>query len=170
MRGRKITPGGFLGGASALALALFLSWTPFASAQDQSRLCSVAYPEHCKNCAALADIYKHADANTRTIRGRAVWTPLYAAYFKDCPDLAKRLLERGAHPSIGGGEGDLLATVVSWDRFEFDKHVAWVRLLVAKGASLDKPKINGKTPRQRLANMRPSETKDEIIEMIDAGM
>lgn len=134
-------------GATALLMAV-LAGTP----QPASALsCSAQNPDRCSTCDALRGAYQGEDVSTtKIVRGRSVWTPLYAAYFRDCPDLAQAFLSDGANPAVGGMEGDMLATLISWDRWEVKKRAAWVRMLVRAGARLDSPKITGQTTRERL--------------------
>lgn len=126
--------------------------------------CSVDDPDYCTTCEKLEKVYFSEDKNYSQIRGRSVWTPLYAAYFRDCLALATSYLNAGAHPAIGGMEGDMLATVISWDRFEVDQRKTWVELLVRAGARLDSPEISGRTTRNRL--MQEYGPRDDIMQLI----
>lgn len=137
---------------SILAVAAALIAVLAAEPRPASALsCSAQNPDQCGTCNALRGAYQGADiVNAKVVRGRSVWTPLYAAYFKDCPDLAQAFLSDGANPAVGGMEGDMLATVISWDRWEVNKRAAWVRMLIRAGARLDQPKITGQTTRERL--------------------
>lgn len=126
--------------------------------------CSVNNPDACRTCEEVRKAYSGQDFNVRAIRGRAVWTPVYTAYFKNCFDLAARYVSFGADPRIGGMEGDMLATVISWDRFDVPERSKWVKILVDAGARLDSPPISGRTTRDRL--MQEYGPRDDIMQLI----
>ncbi len=130
----------------------------------QALECSLTDPDYCVKCLDIEKLYKGRDINHRTVRGRSVWSPLYAAYFRDCPEVAVRFIQLGAHPAIGGMEGDLLATVISWDRWEVEKRSVWVKMLVLGGARLDSPPITNRTTRDRL--MQEYGPRDDISALI----
>lgn len=136
---------------TALVLGAGLALSAASGKPAAALECNDKNPEVCQTCDDLRKAYSGADITTiRSVRGRSVWTPLYAAYFKDCYDLAQSYLQQGTHPAIGGAEGDLLATVIGWDRFEVEERSKWVRLLVQFGAKLDSPPITNRTSRQRV--------------------
>lgn len=83
-------------------------------------------------------------------RGLTLWTPLYSAYFKNCPDLFESLLKAGASPMEGGTKGDLITTIATWPRFGSDERLKWLRLLISYGASLDALAMDGVSPRTKL--------------------
>lgn len=112
--------------------------------------CSARFPEVCQSCAEVEAVFRARPDLPPRQRGHAVWTPLYAAYFHDCYALAQRYLDRGQSPSLGGNEGDLLATIVQWNRFDYTYRRAWARMLVAHGAGLDTTGLDGLTTRERL--------------------
>jgi hypothetical protein len=126
--------------------------------------CNDQNPDYCTKCEDLEKAYKGKDVNSILVRGRSVWTPLYAAYFRDCPKIAVRYLELGANPAVGGMEGDMLATVISWDRWEVEKRSLWVKMLVLAGAKLDSPPITKRTSRERL--MQEYGKRDDIMALI----
>lgn len=155
------------------ATGLMLGLVAFTDGRDAAALeCNEKNPDICTTCEELRKAYSGGDIKSiRQVRGRSVWTPLYAAYFKDCPELAARYLGMGVHPAVGGMEGDLLATVISWDRWEVPKRAEWVQMLVRGGARLDSPPITDRTTRQRL--MQEYGQRDDIMALIkiaeDAG-
>lgn len=142
-----------------LTLGLVLQAQP-----AQALECSDQDPDYCMKCEDLDKAYKGKDMNAILVRGRSVWTPLYAAYFRDCPKLAVRYLELGANPAVGGMEGDMLATVISWDRWEVEQRSLWVKMLVLAGAKLDAPPITKRTTRERL--MQEYGKRDDIMTLI----
>jgi hypothetical protein len=149
--------------AAAMIALLVLASAPKPAA---ALSCSIENPDRCGTCNALRGAYAGQDVSaTKVVRGRSVWTPLYAAYFRDCPDLAQAYISDGAHPAVGGMEGDLLATVISWDRWEVNKRAAWVRMLVRAGAKLDQPKITGQTTRERLRDRYGP--REDIVTLIE---
>ncbi len=75
-----------------------------------------------------------------------------------------RYLELGANPAVGGMEGDMLATVISWDRWEVEQRSLWVKMLVLAGARLDAPPITKRTTRERL--MQEYGKRDDIMALI----
>lgn len=160
---RFLLPTGLTAGLTALSLAGLLSVaqpTPATALE-----CDDKNPDYCATCEELRRAYSGQDVSTfKQVRGRSVWTPLYAAYFKNCMDLATAYLSRGAHPAIGGMEGDMLASVISWDRWEVPERAQWVRLLVQAGARLDSPKITDRTTRERL--MGDYGPRDDIMQLI----
>lgn len=133
--------------AALSALGLLLVWP---MQQAEALQCSQRYPEACVSCAETQAAFQSHLNDRPRLRGRAVWTPVYAAYFHDCLDLARRWLEQGQAGSNGGDENDLLATVVIWDRFEYDYRRAWAELLVKHGATLEHAGLDGVTTRERL--------------------
>lgn len=143
---------------------LMLVGAPPTARQAAALECNSKNPDVCGTCEELRKAYSGTDVNTRAVRGRSVWSPLYAAYFKNCQDLALRFLEAGAHPAVGGMEGDLLATVISWDRWEVPERAIWVQILVRAGARLDSPPITQRTTRQRL--MQEYGPRPDIVELI----
>lgn len=151
---------------SLLSAGLLLGLFAVIDARDATALeCNAKNPDICGTCEELRKAYSGSDIKTvRQIRGRSVWTPLYSAYFKDCPDLAARYIGMGAHPAIGGMEGDMLASVISWDRWEVPKRAEWVQMLVKAGARLDRPPITDRTTRQRL--MQEYGQRDDIMALI----
>lgn len=127
--------------------------------------CDDKNPDYCGTCEELRRAYSGRDVSSfKQVRGRSVWTPLYAAYFKNCMELASKFIQSGAHPAIGGMEGDMLASVISWDRWEVPERAKWVQLLVQSGARLDSPKITDRTTRERL--MGDYGPRDDIMELI----
>lgn len=130
----------------ALAAAAALGWAPDGGAMQ----CKASYPEFCATCADIASVYRDEPVDLAVVRGRAVWTPLYAAYFHDCPDQARAFLQRGADPNVGGDHGDLLGTVALWDRFAEDRRGDWLALLAAHGARLDFVGRDGMTAEARI--------------------
>ena len=126
--------------------------------------CNVNNPDNCRTCEDVRKAYSGQDFNVRAIRGRAVWTPVYTAYFKDCFDLAQRYVSFGADPRVGGMEGDMLATVISWDRFEIPERSKWVKMLVDAGARLDSPPISGRSTRDRL--LQEYGPRPDIVQLI----
>ncbi|MDW3203965.1 MAG: hypothetical protein R8L07_00365 [Alphaproteobacteria bacterium] len=159
--------------ATIAAAGLLLGLSVLTGPKDAAALeCNEKNPDICATCEDLRKAYSGADIKSvRQIRGRSVWTPLYSAYFKDCPELATRYISMGAHPAIGGMEGDMLASVISWDRWEVPKRAEWVVMLVKAGARLDRPPITDRTTRQRL--MQEYGQRDDIMALIkiaeDAG-
>lgn len=133
-------------GLIALGLAGVLGGADAAQAMQ----CKPAYPEFCAGCAEVEGAFAGAPADLAIVRGRAVWTPLYAAYFHDCPDQARAFLERGADPNLGGDHGDMLSTIVLWDRLAEDRRLDWARLLLDHGARLDFVARDGVGVRARL--------------------
>lgn len=136
----------------------------FQSGPAQALECNDQNPDYCSKCEDLDKAYKGKDINSILVRGRSVWTPLYAAYFRDCPKIAVRYLELGANPAVGGMEGDMLATVISWDRWEVEQRSLWVKMLVLAGARLDAPPITKRTTRERL--MQEYGKRDDIMALI----
>lgn len=112
--------------------------------------CSASFPEVCQSCVEVDAAFRARPDLPPRQRGKAIWTPLYAAYFHDCYALARRYLDRGQSPSLGGDEGDLLATIVLWDRFDYTYRRAWAKMLVEHGANLDATGLDGRTTRDRL--------------------
>lgn len=156
---------------AGLACAGFLLTAP---PEAHALKCNTKNPDSCETCEELAKAYGNEYKNAKVVRGRSVWTPLYAAYFKNCPNLATTFLQGGAHPAVGGMEGDMLATVISWDRFEVEERSKWVLMLIRAGARLDSPAITGKTSRQRLMTIVADYGgRDDILQLIkyaeDAG-
>lgn len=150
--------------AIGFAVCLGTAASVFQASPAHALECSVDDPDYCNTCEKLQKVYFSEDKNYSQIRGRSVWTPLYAAYFRDCLSLATSYLNAGAHPAIGGMEGDLLATVISWDRWEVEQRRAWVELLVRAGARLDSPEISGRTTRDRL--IQEYGRRDDIMQLI----
>ena len=148
--------------AAAIGLSLWLASAVGTPAQ--ALVCNVNNPDACKTCEDVRKAYSGQDFNVRAIRGRAVWTPVYTAYFKDCFDLATRYVNFGADPRIGGMEGDMLATVISWDRFDVPERSKWVKILVDAGARVDGPPISGRSTRDRL--MQEYGPRQDIMQLI----
>lgn len=130
------------------ALGFLLLWLPVG--QGQALQCSPRFPEACQSCSELERAFRHHLFGKPVQRARAVWTPIYAAYFHDCADLARNWLNQGASAFSGGEQGDLLATVVMWDRFGYTHRRDWAKLLVDHGASLDHKGLDGVTTGARL--------------------
>jgi len=126
------------------------------------------YSAYFRDCPELAQSYLSRGARPQVggmhVRGRSVWTPLYSAYFRDCPELAQSYLSRGARPQVGGMEGDMLATVISWDRWEIPQREQWVRMLINAGARLDEPPITQRTTRERL--MQEYGHRQDVLQLI----
>ncbi|MEQ8441558.1 MAG: hypothetical protein RIM33_03170 [Alphaproteobacteria bacterium] len=142
-----------------------LAFTVLASGDSRALECDERNPDYCTTCEEVRRAYSGQDVNITQVRGRSVWTPLYAAYFRGCLELAQSYLERGALPQIGGMEGDMLATVISWDRWEVPERGEWVELLVNAGARLDEPPITQRTTRERL--MQEYGQRQDIMQLID---
>jgi len=126
--------------------------------------CDERNPDYCDTCEDVRRAYSGQDVNLVHVRGRSVWTPLYSAYFRDCPELAQSYLSRGARPQVGGMEGDMLATVISWDRWEIPQREQWVRMLINAGARLDEPPITQRTTRERL--MQEYGHRQDVLQLI----
>lgn len=130
------------------ALTLLLLWLP--AGQGQALQCSLRFPEACLSCSELERAFRHHLFEKPVTRAKAVWTPIYAAYFHDCADLARSWLNQGASASSGGEQSDLLATVVLWDRFGYVHRRDWAKLLVDHGATLDHKGLDGVATGARL--------------------
>ena len=133
--------------------------------------CSSRYPEACVTCEQVRGAYENVGMDRAERRGRAVWTPVYTAYFHDCPALAEVFLRDGASPALGGAEGDLLGTVVLWQRFDPDVRLAWARKLIDHGATLEHRGLDGLETgeRLRLAAETDQDVR-EILRMIESWL
>lgn len=147
-------------GTVLLALAL-LTLTPRPA---EALKCSTRYPEVCSTCDQVADIYRNFGMDRAVQRGRAVWTPVYTAFFHDCSAVADAFLRAGASPVLGGAEGDLLGTVVIWPRFTRETRIAWARRLIDHGARLDHRGLDGLETGERLR--RAAETDQDVAEIL----
>jgi hypothetical protein len=150
-------------GAGLVCAGFLLSAPPEAHALK----CNSQNPDSCETCEDLEKAYANQYRGVQVVRGRSVWTPIYAAYFRNCPALAQTYLQGGARAAVGGMEGDMLATVISWDRFEVEERRKWVLMLVRAGAKLDSPKITGMTTRERLMGIVADYGgRDDIMQLI----
>jgi len=130
------------------ALTLILLGLP--TGQGQALQCSPRFPEACLSCRDIERAFRQHLSDKPVLRARAVWTPIYAAYFHDCFDLAQGWLKQGVSASRGGEQDDLLATIVLWDRFGYVHRRDWAKLLVDHGARLDHKGLDGMTTGARL--------------------
>ena len=154
-----------------LAALMTLTLVALAPRPAGALQCSTRYPEACGTCEQVARIYRNAGMDRAVQRGRAIWTPVYAAYFHDCPAVAEDFLRDGASPALGGAEGDLLGTVILWPRFEPETRAVWARRLIDHGARLDHRGLDGLETGERLR--RAAETDQDaadILRMIESWL
>jgi hypothetical protein len=97
--------------------ALALVCVPYASLAQADTACSLGDPDHCASCSALGSSVAKIETGNALSQGKKVgevlWTPLFMAYYMNCQNVGRTLVQRGASVNVGGHSGALLAEIAS---------------------------------------------------------
>lgn len=90
--------------------------------------------DKCKTCDQLQKAIDIKDPDFGDYYRGALWNGLYAAYVRNCPVVAEKLLSSGATPSLGGYLGSMGGVITQkWPHNDESINLAWADLLIKHG-------------------------------------
>lgn len=111
--------------------------------------------DQCKTCDQLDKAIVLSEPDKGDYYRGAFWNGLYASYVRNCQGVAKKLLDNGATPSIGGGNYALpLIIAGKWPHENIAINEEWKDLLIRHGVNINLIPDGNKSPYEVYINNR----------------